>query len=190
MNKIIYTALFLACCSLTTRGYTQETLSRGGSRAELALTYAPTYGHLTTSSNFWQQGGGVDFFVHVTRHWGAGVAVYGGESKDLAGSGVGLATVTTLFGPRYTLGYRRWSAFGEGLIGESNGFNGVYPSKEGAQTSASTFALQVGGGVNLNLSSRFAVRAVEAQWLRTGFPNATTNTQNSLRVGTGLILRF
>ena len=35
-----------------------------------------------------------------------------------------------------------------------------------------------------------ALRAFEADWLRTQMPNATTNVQNNLRLGAGLIYRF
>lgn len=59
----------------------------------------------------------------------------------------------------------------------------------GATSSASGLALKVGGSMNYTLSRRLAVRVVEANWLRTQLPNATTDVQNNLYIGTGLILR-
>jgi hypothetical protein len=47
----------------------------------------------------------------------------------------------------------------------------------------------MGGGMNVPLTRRIAVRAFEADWLRTQLPNSTTNAQNNLRLGTGLVLR-
>src|SRR5262249_40531902 len=80
--------------------------------------------------------------------------------------------------------------FGQGLIGEAHGFNSYFPSSTGVQTDYNSFALQLGGGVDLGLSQHFAVRAIQADWLRTQFPNSTTNVQNSLRLGAGIVVRF
>jgi len=68
--------------------------------------------------------------------------------------------------------------------------NSVFPNPAGANESANSLALYVGGGVNLRLKDHLALRALEADWLRTQMPNATTNVQNNLRVGAGLIYRF
>jgi hypothetical protein len=40
------------------------------------------------------------------------------------------------------------------------------------------------------LTHRLSVRAFEANWLRTELPNATTNVQNNLRLGAGILYRF
>jgi hypothetical protein len=76
------------------------------------------------------------------------------------------------------------------LIGEAHGWNSYFPSASGAQTNHNSFALQVGGGVDIGLSRHFAVRAIHADWLRTGFLNGTTNVQNSFRLAAGIVLRF
>jgi len=60
----------------------------------------------------------------------------------------------------------------------------------GANDSADSLALYAGGGVNVHLKNRLALRAIEANWLRTQMPNATTNVQNNLRLGAGLIYTF
>jgi hypothetical protein len=58
------------------------------------------------------------------------------------------------------------------------------------QTDFDTFALQVGGGVDLRLSPHFAIRPLQADWLRTQFPNGATNVQNDLRLGAEIVFRF
>jgi hypothetical protein len=107
-------------------------------------------------------------------------------------SGVGLDLVTATFGPRYTWSSPRgrYAVFGQVLAGEGNGFHSVFPGPSGANDSADGLAVYIGGGLNLQLKHRFAVRAIEANWLRTQMPNATTNVQNNLRLGAGLIYRF
>lgn len=63
-------------------------------------------------------------------------------------------------------------------------------SSTGLNSTGDSFALQVGGGINLPLWNHFAVRALDAEWLRTQLPNGTTDVQNNLRLGTGLVYRF
>jgi opacity protein-like surface antigen len=99
--------------------------------------------------------------------------------------------VTTSFGPRY-----RWrsagkiSPYGQALLGIANGFDSVFPDPAGAQDSASSLALQLGGGVDYRVSDHFAVRALDAGWLRTQLPNSVSNVQNTLRLGAGVVVRF
>lgn len=190
MKKMIYAIVLLALCGITRQSLAQAIPTAHVTGIEIAVTYNPLYRNLTTIPTFWQQGGGFELFGHLTQHWEAGMSITGEHSGDLAGSGVALSSVTAVFGPRYRLGSRCWSAFGHALIGESHGFDSVFPSSTGAQSSANTFALQMGGGVDLKVSSHLAIRAFQAQWLRTQFPNATTNVQNSLQLGTGVVVRF
>jgi hypothetical protein len=44
--------------------------------------------------------------------------------------------------------------------------------------------------VNVELSRRLSVRALEVDWLRTQLPNTTGNAQNDLRIGAGIIVRL
>lgn len=80
------------------------------------------------------------------------------------------------------------SVFGQGLPGDSHGWNSLFPQTRGAASSANVFALQVGGDVDLRVGRPFAVRPIEADWVRTHFPNATTNVQNKLRLGAAVVL--
>ena len=51
-------------------------------------------------------------------------------------------------------------------------------------------ALLVGRGTNVALSRHLAVRALDAAGLRTQLPSATTNAQNNVRLGAGVVLSF
>ena len=48
----------------------------------------------------------------------------------------------------------------------------------------------MGGGVNLTVSHRLTLRAIEADWLRSQVPNATNNVQNNVRLGAGIAIRL
>jgi peptidoglycan-associated lipoprotein len=111
------------------------------------------------------------------------------------GAGVPLNLLTTTFGPRYTwtpahrsAPARTVSIFGEGLVGEAHGFDSLFPGPSSANTSALSLAVQVGGGVDISLSQHLSLRVVQASWLRTQFPNTTTNVQNDLLLGAGIVL--
>jgi hypothetical protein len=113
------------------------------------------------------------------------------HTSNGVGSGTGLALVTATFGPRYAWAMRggRLSRFGQGLFGEANGLNGVFPAPQHSSTTADSLALQAGGGLNVQLSNRIGFREAEAEWLRTQLPNLSTNIQKDIHLGTGLVFR-
>jgi hypothetical protein len=65
-----------------------------------------------------------------------------------------------------------------------------FPSIDGTTSTYDAFALQVGGGIDVKVNGRIAFRPVEANWLRTTYPNSTTNVQNNLRLGAGVVFRL
>lgn len=44
--------------------------------------------------------------------------------------------------------------------------------------------------MNIPLEHRLSLRAMEANWVRTQLPNSTTDAQNNLRIGAGVVYRF
>ena len=157
---------------------------------DLAVTYATEHSNLTSGNNFWRQGGGAELSAEVFHGFGIAANVAGTHIKDINSSNVPLTTITATFGPRYTWSRRKLAVFGQGLIGESRGIDGVFPSPTGALSEWNSFALQVGGGVDLRVSRHFAIRPIQAEWIRTQFPNGDTNVQNSVRLAAGVVLRL
>jgi hypothetical protein len=169
----------------------------GHQEVDLSVTYTAQYSNLVSDPTFWHQGGSIELSTQTYRGFGIAANIAGTQIGDAANSGVGLSMVTATFGPRYTWyrplgGARKKSLaiFGQGLIGEAHGFNSYFPTVAGSLTDYNSFALQVGGGVDIGLSRHFAVRAFQADWIRTQFPNSTTNIQNTFRIGAGIVLRF
>ena len=169
----------------------------GHQEMDLAVTYTAQYSNLVSTPTFWHQGGGVELSAQIYRGFGLAANVTGTQTDNAAGSGVGLSLVTATFGPRYTFYHpigmerkRSLALFGQGLIGNAWGFNSYFPSPSGVQTDTIAFALDVGGGVDLGLSHHFGVRVFQADWVRTQFPNAGTNVQNTFRLNAGVIFRF
>jgi len=195
-----YLLLLAAPLLMTTSLKAQATAvasTTGHHEVDLAVTYTVQHSNLVSNPTFWQQGGSVELSTQTYRGLGIAANITGTEVGSAANSGVGLNMLTTTFGPRYTWykptgasRERSLAVFGQGLIGEAHGWNSYFPSASGSQTDYNSFALQVGGGVDIGLSRHFAVRAIQADWLRTEFPNSTTNVQNSFRLAAGIVLRF
>jgi hypothetical protein len=116
--------------------------------------------------------------------------LWGGLSLTADFGGVGLDLLTITFGPRYSWQKNRYSIYGQMLAGEAWGRNSVFPSLSGPSSSANSLALLGGGGINRQICKRYTVRLFEADWLHTRLPNSTTNAQNDLRVGAGIVVRI
>src|SRR5207302_573832 len=95
-------------------------------------------------------------------------------------SGVGGRDFNYMFGPR--VNYRntsRLEPFGQLLIG------GQHESIRG--TSANTFALTLGGGVDYKYNDRFSVRVIQAEYLWTHFFGTGWN---NARIQAGLVYKL
>jgi hypothetical protein len=196
MRTSIYGSVLLAgvCMIAGVVASGQETTSakRLNAAFDIAITYDASRANVIAGNRFWMQGGGVQIHGQFWRGLGVVADVGVLHAGEAHGTAEGLDLVTATFGPRYTQSWahHRRALFCEALVGETHGFDSVFPAAIGLSSSADSLALQVGGGMNLQFSSHLAMRAFEAAWLRTQLPNATTGVENSLRVGTGLVFKF
>jgi len=159
---------------------------------DVAITYNATMSNSVTSKSLWMQGGSVQVHGQFYRGLGVVADIAGTHVGNINSSGVGLDMVTATFGPRYTwtTKSRKFALFGQALGGEGFGFHSVFPHVNGATASNYNLAVKAGGGLNVALTPRIALRAIEADWLRTQLPNATTNVQNNVILGAGVVMRF
>jgi hypothetical protein len=163
-----------------------------GPKLDIAVTYQAMYSNpVNGGDNFWLQGGSAQIHGQFWRGLGAVAEVAGLHTGD-ANSGVGLDIVTVTFGPRYTwlVPKKRFSVYGQALVGEAFGMNSVFPGANTTTDSANSLALALGGGVNYPLKHGFSLRPLEADWVRTQMPNAVDNVQNNLRLGAGVVLHI
>jgi hypothetical protein len=161
-------------------------------RADLAIVGGTERSsRANTSQGVWLASGSVELGINVWKGWGAVANVTGSHTGSIGASGVPFSSVTETFGPRY-----RWhqghklSLFGEGLVGQGNGFGSLFPGAGGAQTQSDVLAIEVTGGVDYRIGKRLSVRPLDAGWVRTTFANGTDNVQNFLRLGAGIALNF
>jgi hypothetical protein len=165
--------------------------------ADLAVTYTTQRGQLegVNGGSFWLQGGSANGGVTFWKGLGIAANLSGGHGSNL-GPGVDLNQIEYTAGPRYTLpvwtghagptDQRRLQLFSQGLFGRVHAFDGVFPSSSGATSSAGSFAIDAGGGLDLFLSKRLGVRLVEADYVRTTLPNSGANVQTDLRLSAGI----
>jgi len=161
-------------------------------KIDLSVSYLSEYSLAAeTSQSFWQQGGSIELGTNTWRGLGIVASVSGTHAPSIGSSGIPLSIVTAAFGGRY-----RWhsdhkiSIYTEALGGEANGFDSLFPSLTGAQRSSTGWAIETGGGLDYKLSKRFAIRALEASWVRTTLPNAAVSVEDDFRVGAGFVVKF
>ena len=167
---------------------------------DLAVTYNAESSQLVQNQCcFWMQGGGVDAAFNFWKGLGLAGSFNGRRASEAAPS-VDVNEITLAAGPRYTFtwsahnseagAWPRWQIFTQGLFGGVHAFNGVYPGSTGATSSAGSFALQAGGGVNLLFKRNLGLRLFGLDYARTTLPNGAGNRQNNMRLGCGVTVHF
>jgi outer membrane protein OmpA-like peptidoglycan-associated protein/opacity protein-like surface antigen len=138
---------------------------------------------------FGLQGAYASFAVH-TNHWLSfeGEAT-GQHANDISTLGQDLTLVTFAGGPRVQYNGHRLVPFAKILVGGAHGSDSYFPTGTTSSPSANSFALQTGGGFEYILTTHFSAR-VDAEYLRTGFPNNSNNEQNHFMLGAGIVYRF
>jgi outer membrane protein OmpA-like peptidoglycan-associated protein len=162
---------------------------------DLGATFAVERSQALPGSNFWFKGGGADAAVTFWKGLGLAAAFTGDRASNVT-QGVDVSKISFLAGPRYT--YTAWTGhaspsvprrlqiFAQGLFGGAHALDGLYPATDGVTSSASSFAVQAGGGLNLYLTKKWGVRLLEADYVRTQFPNSADDVQNDFRLAAGV----
>lgn len=189
MRVRISTVLLLGAIMMVAAGAAAQT-AKPQSRTEVAFTWDGMHSDITGGGSFWMQGAGLQLHERIWRGVGAVADGAGTHSGTIGSTGVGLDLLTVTFGPRYTWSHRKLSLYGQGLVGQAFGFDSLFPSPRGANSSDNSLAVLAGSGMNVAVSPRVAVRLIEADWLRTQLPNSAGNTQNDLRLSAGVVFRF
>lgn len=112
-------------------------------------------------------------------------------ASNISSSGADLTLTSYLAGPRYAwLHAGRFAPFAQLLLGGAHAGGTLAPGSSGMPGSANAFAMSAGGGVDIGLTRRIAVRAFEADYYLTRFDNGVNDHQNNLRIEAGMVFRF
>jgi outer membrane protein OmpA-like peptidoglycan-associated protein len=139
---------------------------------------------------FNMNGGFVFGSVHLTEWLGIVGEFTGGHSSNISILGQGLTLTTFTAGPRVSHRFRRFTPYGEVLVGGAHGSGSYFPTRTSSSSSASSFAVSTGGGLDFRITPRFSLRALDMQYLRTSLPNGVNSEQNQLMIGAGLMIKF
>jgi outer membrane immunogenic protein len=126
------------------------------------------------------------FLMNVTPRWSGVADITLAHAGQVDGTAQNITIINYLFGPRYTRRMRsRYVPYAQVLFGGA---------KEDVNfqftINRQSFGLLGGGGVTTMLKRGFGVTIAEVDYVYTRIPNATNNTQNNLRIVTGVTYHF
>ena len=182
-----------------------------GTENETRATVFGGYSYLRNNNNSFNGWEGQGTF-NFNRYLGVTADVSGASLTPFSLSILGVSASTYqhlnnyLFGPTVTADLGRSAVFAHALFGEARSSLGAgvgIPIIGGISTgltSASAFAMAFGGGIDIGLTRRLAIRAVQVDYIRTqfsptdalmtGLSSSLGNRQNSFRYSTGIVFRF
>jgi outer membrane immunogenic protein len=179
-------------------------ISASAQQVETAARYAPlelSFNYSYARSNaapgqcgcFNMNGGSSEVAIHAFRALSVVADLTGERATTIgASAGDGLSLVAFTVGPRFSHRFSggKFTPFVQGLVGAVHGFDGLFPGSSGSLAGAATArAVLAGGGLDLTINRYLAIRAIQADYLRTQLPNGQGNQQNLLRVSAGIVLR-
>ena len=151
----------------------------------------------STTNRFVLPGGSLDAAYNFGgKVKGLGLVVdINGESKSNIEPGVNLTQFSVMGGARYTFHLvpknpHAVDLYGEALGGGVFASNSLFPGLSSTTTSANSSAIQLGGGANIRLTRRIALRLLEADFIATHLPNSTNSRQYDIRFSNGVVFRF
>lgn len=202
MRTSIYQTAFLTsvCLLAAAAGRAQQPLQSASSKelsTDVAFVFDAERSKPDPSlGSFWFKGGGVEAAVTFWRGFGIAAAVNGDHASNVF-TGVDENKISFLAGPRYTLGVGKWHAgpedagrlqlYGQGLVGVAQGWDFYFSN---GSRNTHELAIQTGGGLNLYLSKNFGIRPIEIDFVRTQIGATGFDTQNDMRLATGVTYHF
>ena len=159
-------------------------------KSEATTAFSYMRGYAADNGGTYNMGGASASFAINLKPWLGLVQDYGGYTFTGLGYGLGSTMYTCLYGPRFSLrrGDRRWTPFGQILLGESH----ISVRGSGFTAGENSFAVAAGGGVDIALTRHLSVRVAQVEYLRTRFDsvNGSPVTQNNFRFSAGLVVRL
>jgi outer membrane immunogenic protein len=143
-------------------------------------------------SCFWMSGGVGGFSVPVWRDFSAVVEAGGNLTDHIPNFNTGLSLLYGLGGVRMRVpNHTRFQPFGQALFGGVHGFDSYFPAPVGKLPTSydTSFALTVGGGLDIAVSKHIWIRALQADYFYSELRNIQGDRQNQFRIGAGILFR-
>ena len=149
--------------------------------------FSPTPGATAPNSTFAMNGWQASITENAT-DWLGLTQQFGGNYGTSQGPSTSTRfnTFSILSGPRFSYpGLKRITPFVHALFGYEQ--TAAKLTGTTLQGSSSSYAMAFGGGIDVKVSRRMAIRLFQAEYYR---PQAFGTSQNNLRVSTGVVFRF
>ena len=159
-------------------------------RYEFGVLYSGAHLNAGQNNSNITGNGGAGYFEYNINRWIGAVADFGGYANTK--SNIDEKLFTYMFGPRFNWRMKRFSPYAQALFGGGEAWVNAL------NTSQNSFALAVGGGVDVNLTHHIAIKPVQVEYFRTQFNSdqlggATSNFgdhQNGVRYSAGVVFMF
>ena len=141
---------------------------------------------------FWMAGAHGGFSLPVWRDFSVVIEAGGHHTDQIPDFNTGLSLFYGMGGVRRRIAnHTRFQPFGQGLFGGVHGFDSYFPAPVGKFPTShdSSFALTVGGGLDVAVSRHIWIRAVQVDYFYSQLRNIDGNRQNQFRIGTGVLFR-
>jgi outer membrane immunogenic protein len=127
-------------------------------------------------------GGSGTVTYNITSKWAAVADLTLGHASNVNNTGQNITIFNYLFGPRYTRRMQsRFVPYGQIMLGGAKeDVNFVFTINR------QSFGLLAGGGVTTPLKGRLGMTLGEVDWIHTRIPNAVNNSQNDIRIVSGI----
>ena len=141
---------------------------------------------------FWMPGGTGELSYPVWKNFSALAEVAGHSTGNVPGFNVGLSLVSGMGGLRVRVpNHTRYQPFAQVLFGGVHGFDSYFPAPIGKLPTSydTSFAMAVGGGLDIAVSRHVWIRALKADYNYSALRNLQGDNQNQLRIGAGIVFR-
>lgn len=196
-TRIISTILMcLFSVALALGEQPQSTASADKQGPQFSFGYLYQRSQATFGNGFGLNGGRADVLLPFRRNLGLVAEFSGVRTGGIPGAGTGLTLLTYMAGPRFSMPLRRTHEagkvvpFAQVLFGGTHASDGLFPTRSSVSSTANSFAMSAGGGMQVGVTQRLSVRVIQAEYLYTRLPNFFDSYQNSYRIGAGVVLRF
>jgi hypothetical protein len=184
----------IALASILILGLAGSVMAQASYSGDAALTYhwVRTNAPVGECGCFDLNGGGLSGSWNLRPRWAAVAELSSGGASHALSTGQSLTLTSFLAGARYRLpqpwlrGPHSPRPFAQILLGAAHAGGGIAASADATYA----FATRMGGGIDLPVSSRFAVRILQVDYYLTHFVNSTNDHQNNLLLGAGIVFHW
>ncbi len=141
---------------------------------------------------FWLVGGIGELAVPAWRNISLVAEGSGQHADRIPGTNVGLSLINGLGGLRLRVPTRTlFQPYAQALFGGVHGFDSYFPAPLGKMPASydTSFAMAIGGGIDLAVSKHIWIRAIHADYDYSELRNLDGDRQNQFRITGGIVFR-